>query len=64
MPSAATIKAKSNGRPGPRHNIDAAREEFYQRISKRDMMPSRPIFVSATGQKASSVRPYFSIHQS
>src|SRR4051795_3288730 len=38
MPT-ATTKAKTNGRPGPKHNIDAAREEFYQRISKRDMAP-------------------------
>src|SRR3954468_3629284 len=38
MPT-ATTKAKTNGRPGPKHNIDAAREEFYERISKRDMAP-------------------------
>ena len=28
------------------------------------MIPSRPISVSATGQKASRLRPYFSTHQS
>src|SRR5688572_5666392 len=39
MPSAAATKTKSNGRPGPKHNIDAARQEFYERISKRDMAP-------------------------
>src|SRR3954462_13548294 len=44
MPSAATEKRsdKSNGKtqdPGPKHNIDAVREEFYERISKRDMAP-------------------------
>src|SRR5689334_6768173 len=38
MPS-ATTKAKANGRPGPKHNIDAARQEFYDRISKRDLAP-------------------------
>ncbi len=38
MPS-ATTKAKTNGRPGPKHNIDAMREAFYERISKRDMAP-------------------------
>ena len=39
MPSAATQQEKSNGGPDPKHNIEAAREEFYQRISKRDMAP-------------------------
>src|ERR1051325_7716449 len=40
MPSAAKRQDnKSNGRPGPKHNIDAAREEFYGRISKHDMAP-------------------------
>ncbi len=39
MPSAANGKTKSNGGPGPKHNIDAVREEFYERISKRDMAP-------------------------
>jgi gentisate 1,2-dioxygenase len=44
MPSAATQKRsdKNNGKtqdPGPKHNIDAAREEFYERIAKRDMAP-------------------------
>jgi hypothetical protein len=28
------------------------------------MMPSRPIAVSATGQNACRLRPYFSTHQS
>src|SRR5580698_3569083 len=35
----ATAKKTTNGRPGPKHNIDAAREEYYQRIAKRDMAP-------------------------
>src|SRR5262247_2402723 len=44
MPSVAKQQgSKSNGRlgsrPGPKHNIEAAREEFYQRISKHDMAP-------------------------
>ena len=39
MPGAATQQDKSNGGPDPKHNIEAAREEFYQRISKRDMAP-------------------------
>src|SRR3954447_18757324 len=39
MPSAAKRQDAKNGKPGPKHNIDAAREEFYERISKRDMAP-------------------------
>src|SRR5438309_1531901 len=39
MPSAATQQDKGNGGPDPKHNIEAVREEFYQRISKRDMAP-------------------------
>src|SRR5436190_5219516 len=37
MPSAA-IK-RSNGKPTPKHNIDAIREAYYERISKFDMAP-------------------------
>ena len=37
MPSAAT--KRSNGKPNPRHNIDAVREAYYERISKFDMAP-------------------------
>jgi len=42
MPGATTAEqpaSKNNGGPGPTHNIDAVREEFYARISKRDMAP-------------------------
>jgi gentisate 1,2-dioxygenase len=42
MPSAAATKrptSKNTGHPGPKHNIDAMREAFYERISKRDMAP-------------------------
>src|SRR5215510_8717521 len=39
MPSASATKSKTNGKPGPKHNIDAVREEFYERISQRDMAP-------------------------
>jgi gentisate 1,2-dioxygenase len=36
----ATAK-KTNGKPGPgpKHNIEAAREDYYQRIDKHDMAP-------------------------
>src|SRR3954451_193404 len=37
MPNAAN--RPDNSGPDPKHNIEAAREEFYQRISKRDMAP-------------------------
>src|SRR3979490_1973505 len=37
MPSAATKRA--NGKPGPKHNVDAVREAYYERISKFDMAP-------------------------
>jgi gentisate 1,2-dioxygenase len=30
---------KTNGKPGPKHNIEAIREEFYERIAKKDMAP-------------------------
>jgi gentisate 1,2-dioxygenase len=39
MPTVSAAKPKSNGKPGPKHNIDAMREAFYERISKRDMAP-------------------------
>ena len=40
MPSAAKRQnGKTGGTPGPKHNIDAVREEFYDRISKQDMAP-------------------------
>ena len=39
MPNAANRQDNSHGGPDPKHNIEAAREEFYQRISKRDMAP-------------------------
>ncbi len=41
MPGATTTKRppKSNGSPGPKHNIDAMREAFYERIAKHDMAP-------------------------
>src|SRR4051795_13773149 len=42
MSSANTIRqssSKKNGTPGPKHNIDAIREAFYERIAKRDMAP-------------------------
>src|SRR5438874_13535355 len=39
MPSATVKAPKTNGKPGPKHNIDAMREAYYERISKFDMAP-------------------------
>jgi len=35
----ATINEQKSGSPDPKHNIDAMREAFYERIAKRDMAP-------------------------
>jgi len=38
----ATARKSANGKPthpGPKHNIDAVREEYYERIAKRNMTP-------------------------
>ncbi len=34
----ATAK-KTNGKPGPKHNIEAVRQAYYERIAKHDMKP-------------------------
>ncbi len=44
MPSAtatkrAESKAPSSKLPSPKHNIEAMREEYYERIAKHDMTP-------------------------
>src|SRR5437868_14814728 len=44
MTSAAASKRAESRRPGsnppgPKHNIEAVREEYYQRIAKHDMAP-------------------------
>ena len=35
----ATAKKATNGKPGPKHNIEAVRESYYDRIAKHDMAP-------------------------
>ncbi len=35
----ATAKKPSNGKPDPKHNIEAMREAYYARIAKHDMTP-------------------------
>ena len=36
---AVAAAKKPGNKPGPKHNIEAARQEYYQRISKLDMAP-------------------------
>jgi gentisate 1,2-dioxygenase len=36
---ATATATQTPGQPGPKHNIDAMRNEFYERISKKDMAP-------------------------
>ena len=36
---AAAAAKKTNGKPDPKHNIEAVREAYYQRIAKHDMKP-------------------------
>ena len=35
----ATAKKPGNGKPGSKHNIEAARQAYYERIAKHDMKP-------------------------
>src|SRR5262249_22006801 len=35
----ATARKSTNGKPGPKHNIDAVRAAYYERIAKRNMTP-------------------------
>src|SRR5437660_12440773 len=39
MPSATATKRADHKTPGPKHNIEAIREEYYERIAKHDMTP-------------------------
>ena len=39
MPSATAAKRADHKTPGPKHNIEAMREEYYERIGKHDMTP-------------------------
>ncbi len=35
----ATERKSGNGKPGPKHNIEAMRQAYYERIAKHDMAP-------------------------
>jgi gentisate 1,2-dioxygenase len=39
MTSATATKRADSRRPGPKHNIEAVRQEYYERIAKHDMTP-------------------------
>ena len=39
MASATATKRAEIRRPGPKHNIEAMRQEYYERIAKHDMTP-------------------------
>jgi hypothetical protein len=39
MTSATATHPAHHSAPGPKHNIEAMREEYYQRIAKHDMTP-------------------------
>ena len=36
---AVAAAKKTNGKPGPKHNIEAVRQAYYERIAKHDMTP-------------------------
>ena len=35
----ATAKTAGNGKPGPKHNIEAMRQDYYARIDRHGMKP-------------------------
>jgi gentisate 1,2-dioxygenase len=37
--AAVAAAKKTNGKPGPKHNIEAVRQAYYDRIAKHDMKP-------------------------
>ena len=36
---AVAVAKKTNGKPDPKHNIEAVRQAYYERIAKHDMTP-------------------------
>ena len=54
----ATAKKATNGKPGPKHNIDTARDEYYRRIAKQNMTPLWRVMDSVvTKEPKSRVKP-------
>ena len=55
----ATAKKTANGKPGPKHNIEAMREAFYERIAKKDMAPLWKVMKSVvTDEPVTRCRPH------
>jgi gentisate 1,2-dioxygenase len=46
MASATAAQAADTKAPGPKHNIEAMREEYYKRIAKHDMTPLWKVMAS------------------
>ena len=59
MPTASATKSETNGTPGPKHNIEAVRDEFYDRISKSDLAPLWKVMSSVvTTEPVTRVAPH------
>src|ERR1700722_5302587 len=50
----ATAKKTTNGTPSPKHNIEAMREAFYERIAKKDMAPLWKVMQSVVTKEPKS----------
>src|SRR5271155_4301930 len=48
---AVTAAKKTNGKPSPKHNIEAMREAFYERIAKKDMAPRWKVMKSVVTEE-------------
>jgi hypothetical protein len=54
----AVANKAGNGKPNPKHNIEAIRQAFYERIAKRDMRPLWKVMDSiVTKEPASRCQP-------
>jgi gentisate 1,2-dioxygenase len=55
----ATAKKATNGKPDPKHNIEAVRQAFYDRIAKKDMAPLWKVMSSVvTKEPVSKCKPH------
>ncbi len=55
----AAAKKTTNGKPSPKHNIEAMREAFYERIAKKDMAPLWKVMKSVvTKEPVSRCQPH------
>src|SRR5262245_20406731 len=59
MATASATKSKNKAQPSPKHNIDAMREEFYERIAKKDLAPLWKVMSSVvTKEPVTRVLPH------